>query len=150
MVAHDSTNYDQVCLDFCLKFQIFSTENCCIFHTSIGRTLLPQGSHPYQQIGKCGESLKQAQFKQFSILVITRGVFRTHSYIFFCPLVTMLSHKQNKGVITDHVERKNQKNLENPLIYSAFSPPSIRKVDKRKTEKKKIMWFIVATNVIAS
>ena len=52
-------------------------------------------------------------------------VFRTHSYIlaslsFLCPLVSMLNHIKNKGVITDHVKKELWKNLENPLIYSVF------------------------------
>ena len=32
----------------------------------------------------------------------------------------MLNHISNKGVITDHVEKKNRKNLENLLIYGVF------------------------------
>ena len=32
----------------------------------------------------------------------------------------MLNHIYNKGVITDRVEKKNRKNLENPLIYGVF------------------------------
>ena len=39
---------------------------------------------------------------------------------FLCPLVSILNPIQNKGLITDHVEKKFRKNLENPLIYGVF------------------------------
>ena len=39
---------------------------------------------------------------------------------FLCPLVSMLNHILNKGVIIVHVEEKFPENLENPLVYGIF------------------------------
>ena len=62
----------------------------------------------------------------FLILVFTRGGSSGPTDILWFfgailrPLVSMLNHIQNKGVITDHVEKKFRKNIENPLLYGVF------------------------------
>ena len=62
----------------------------------------------------------------FWILVVNRGgssgptAIFWHLGAFLCPLVTMLNPIQNKGGITDHIEKKIQKKFETPLIYSVF------------------------------
>ena len=52
---------------------------------------------------------------EFWILVINRGRGSSGP-----TAITMLNHILNKGVITDHVKKEFQKNIENPLIYGVF------------------------------